>query len=386
MYGRCIFCSASLGSNRVIEEFPVGSRLAIDPAKGRLWAVCLRCARWNLAPIEERWEAIESAEKLFHHSRLRVHSENIGLAKLPDGTGVIRVGDALPGEVAAWRYGAQLLKRRARYLWTTAGVVTVAAAVAGGLAAAGAAGMMGGMVHLVQRVRMGRQNRRVVHRVDAAESPTGDELWLRRADLNGARLLEREGEPTLLLPAVDVGDRSGEPGRVVLAGDAAAAALGKVMVVANEKGAGRGDVSAAVDLLIGRGGPEALLRHYASRESALGVKRLPMTSGAFGGGGTRRFISRLRGEKVPFRKIPASELPVISFSLRGGRGGGSAGDPRSDLRAPERLALEMALHEETERRAMQGELALLAAAWREAEEIAAIADTLSYAARFPIPR
>ena len=37
----------------------------------------------------------------------------------------------------------------------------------------------------------------------------------------------------------------------------------------------------------------------------------------------------------------------------------------------------MALHEEAERRAMQGELAELERAWREAEEIAKIADNLS---------
>jgi hypothetical protein len=36
----------------------------------------------------------------------------------------------------------------------------------------------------------------------------------------------------------------------------------------------------------------------------------------------------------------------------------------------------MASHEEAERRAMEGELALLDAAWRTAEEIAAIADSL----------
>jgi hypothetical protein len=36
----------------------------------------------------------------------------------------------------------------------------------------------------------------------------------------------------------------------------------------------------------------------------------------------------------------------------------------------------MAAHEESERRAMQGELALLEAAWRQAEEIAKIADNL----------
>jgi hypothetical protein len=40
------------------------------------------------------------------------------------------------------------------------------------------------------------------------------------------------------------------------------------------------------------------------------------------------------------------------------------------------VALEMALHEEQERRAMDGELAELEAMWREAEEIAAIADAL----------
>jgi hypothetical protein len=47
-----------------------------------------------------------------------------------------------------------------------------------------------------------------------------------------------------------------------------------------------------------------------------------------------------------------------------------------ELPNPSRLALEMATHEETERRAMEGELALLEAAWRQAEEIAKIADNL----------
>ena len=34
------------------------------------------------------------------------------------------------------------------------------------------------------------------------------------------------------------------------------------------------------------------------------------------------------------------------------------------------------MHEDTERQAMQGELAALEAAWRDAEEIAAIADAM----------
>ena len=51
--------------------------------------------------------------------------------------------------------------------------------------------------------------------------------------------------------------------------------------------------------------------------------------------------------------------------------------PGRQLRPEGSLALEMALHEEQERRALEGELALLDAAWREAEEIAAIADRLA---------
>lgn len=51
MYRTCIFCSGQLGANESIETFPVGRSIAFDGGKGRLWAVCPRCARWNLAPI-----------------------------------------------------------------------------------------------------------------------------------------------------------------------------------------------------------------------------------------------------------------------------------------------------------------------------------------------
>lgn len=59
MYNTCMFCNRSLGTNEVIEHFPVGRRLAFDAAKGRLWVVCKGCERWNLSPLEERWEAVE---------------------------------------------------------------------------------------------------------------------------------------------------------------------------------------------------------------------------------------------------------------------------------------------------------------------------------------
>ncbi len=54
-----------------------------------------------------------------------------------------------------------------------------------------------------------------------------------------------------------------------------------------------------------------------------------------------------------------------------------AGESRLTLMKQEiRLALEMAAHEEAERRVFEGELAELESAWRRAEEIAAIADRL----------
>ena len=57
---------------------------------------------------------------------------------------------------------------------------------------------------------------------------------------------------------------------------------------------------------------------------------------------------------------------------------GRAGDGALSGRvaAPTLLALEMLLHEESERRALAGELEALREQWRQAEEIAAIADAL----------
>jgi hypothetical protein len=68
-------------------------------------------------------------------------------------------------------------------------------------------------------------------------------------------------------------------------------------------------------------------------------------------------------------------LTTRSFWSRGGTGS----EERTFLHhVPDvdRLALEMAANEDTERRALRGELAQLEEAWREAEEIAAIADHL----------
>lgn len=369
MYSTCIFCASDLGANDSIEAFPVGSRLAFDAWKGRLWAICPRCARWNLAPLEDRWEAVEQAEKRFRDSRLRVHSENVGLARLPDGSRLIRVGEALPGELAAWRYGAEISRRRRKYMLGAAGAVLLPVVAAGGVMAVGAVSAAGGATQAVSQGLMYWQSRRIVDRVPADRSPTGERLVLRRYQLNSARLgTDEEGQISLLLPKA-LPDAE-EP--LVLTGAAARSALGRVMATVNRKGAREMELTTALNLIARAGGPDGLLRDMAGVGKALGLPRVvdyrraaALRNPLPAAGTTWRAIVRsFRGEVVPYKKLSAADV-------------GFAGAPIGERLPPtQALALEMALHEESERRALAGEFVALEAAWREAEEIAAIADVL----------
>jgi hypothetical protein len=77
-----------------------------------------------------------------------------------------------------------------------------------------------------------------------------------------------------------------------------------------------------------------------------------------------------------------SDVERMAFRLTGrtfwGHGGIGSEPATALLEVPlvDRIALEMAAHEEAERRALEGELEDLAEAWREADEIATIADAL----------
>ena len=76
--------------------------------------------------------------------------------------------------------------------------------------------------------------------------------------------------------------------------------------------------------------------------------------------------------------LSAAERLALHITNRSFWGRGSITSEPSTLmlRLPlvDRLALEMAANEDTERRAMAGELLELERAWRDAEEVAAIAD------------
>src|SRR5688572_18529358 len=112
MYNTCTFCYGPLGTNSVLETFPIARRVAFDPAKACVWAVCPHCTRWNLVPIEERWEVVDECERRFRRTTLRYSSGNIGLAWLAEDLELVRVGPALRPEFASWRYGRVLVRPR----------------------------------------------------------------------------------------------------------------------------------------------------------------------------------------------------------------------------------------------------------------------------------
>jgi hypothetical protein len=314
VYATCLFCTTHLGTNTVIERFPVGRRLAFDAAKGRLWVVCRACERWNLTPLEERWEAIEDCERRFRDTRLRVCTDNVGLARLPEGLELVRIGSPQRPEFAAWRYGDQFGRRRRRAMLSVgAGAATVAALGAGGVAyGVVTAGTAWSLLNIGSSLRALYEARRVVLRVPVG---SGDRLKLRGADLVRA-CVSRDPSgraPWILTLAHGSSYR-------LLSGPIATRGVGLVLSRINRLGGSPRQVQKAVAELEQLSDPAAYFEI---------VSRQPL--------GTR----------------PLAQLPRV-----------------------QRLALEMASHEESERRALEGELALLEEAWREAEQIAAIADDL----------
>jgi hypothetical protein len=322
MYSTCLFCNHDLGTNQVIEAFPVGRRLAFDARQGRLWVVCRRCERWNLSPFDERWEAIEQFERLFRDARQRVSSDNIGLAKLDEGLELVRIGEPLRPEFAAWRYGDQFGRRRRNAILTGAGVAAVAGGIVIGGAAVGAASGGGYWVYqLINGMVKQYRRRRVVARI-----PTqgGRPLVVRGLHLDGA-LLTPDSTSTVGWSLRLIHNE----GSTVLQDHYATQAAALVMPAVNRAGANQHKVQEAVRQIEMQRGPEEFLKTAAGL-----IQR---------GEGYGR--SRRRGL---FR------LPMET-----------------------RLAIEMAVNEENERIALEGELALLELAWKEAEEIAEIADSLT---------
>lgn len=332
MYTRCLFCSAPLGANDSIEDLPVGRRLAFDQARGRLWVVCRVCARWNLTPIDERWEAIEACERRYRSTRISVSSENIGLAQLREGLELVRIGKPLRREFAAWRYGRHFLRRHGRKPFlavtrsTMIGLGPALALTLGPGAALDYAALAGaaavGLWRLPATTLESRgEEFQVTHTqahtaalVASDDLPDGWGLLLRH-------LPDRKAHaPTIF--------RSPIPrAPVLLTGRDARFAVADLLPRLNPIGGDADTVEDAVAWLDALGGPDA----------------------AFGA------IARSSHVR-PVLRAGSTTMATLHDSVR--------------------LALEMAAHETEEQRLLAGELSALTWMWRREERLAAIADRL----------
>jgi hypothetical protein len=345
MYSTCLFCNTDLGSNEAVEHFPVGRRLAFDAAKGRLWAVCGKCERWNLTPIEERWEAIEECERFFRGTKLRVSTDQIGLGRIKEGTELVRIGKPLRPEFAAWRYGDQFGRRRRRNLIRGSAVAVTAVsmpfvqttvAVAIGLGTFHIYPFVVWGIALYERNRViarlrGNDGRALFVRThEPAKTvllpPTSKEPW-------GLRITHRV-HPENRRPWWDyrVTDHSTE-----IRGADAMRAAAKILPLVNRSGANARELDEAVKLATEYDDP------------------------------AEQFETAVTLAKPHWMDI----WPLFSTDANRGQGALLSRVPK-ELR----LALEMMSHEDAERRALEGELKQLEDAWREAEEIASISDNL----------
>jgi hypothetical protein len=205
----------------------------------------------------------------------------------------------------------------------------------------GAINLYNGYRYLARRAR----DLRPVGRVDADVDGVRTRVRLRGRDVTGAWLSEPDDGLGMALNFPRTVELPGPGGAhrlpLVLRGDDVLPVLGRAMVHVNARGASPAGVQMALRRMQAVGSPDEFVRTVARRRLLLtgGDPNVPAPVSA--------------GIRGMFEPVP--ELP-------------------SDWAVA--LALEMALHEETERRALQGELAMLEAMWREAEEIAGIADRL----------
>jgi hypothetical protein len=314
-------------------------------AKGRLWVVCEHCERWNLTPLETRWEAIEEAERLYRATALRVSTDNIGLAQSREGLELVRIGAPPKVEFAAWRYGDQFGRRHRRHVVLSAGAA-VGILVPAAINLVGAAGVVVGAgaaasgAALTFAYLLGTQIRRGSGKVPKVFLRDDEESLLRLTPVNvrcvafvpdGSADGWHLKVPHLIqLGVIGKGATLPAPTDARLTGTNAERALTKILPFLNRDGGNTRRVRDAVDLLAASPTLGHLLRVASTNTEA---------------------------RKTHFKiKDGESNVGVLPGRIR--------------------LALEMSLHEDDERRAMEGELTGLEQRWRDAEAIAGIADSL----------
>ncbi len=322
MYTRCLVCATPFAANEQLEHMPHGQKLAFDPSRGRLWSICGTCRRWSLAPIEDRWEALEELEKLARdRARLLSQTDNIALMRAGPME-IVRVGKAKLTEEAWWRYGRELASRKRRFdKLGVAGTLAAGAVVAGGWAT-------GGMTMLGVWLIMGHGSDTV--RDGARWLRFGSSAW------RGEERCENCGFVFRSIPFRDRSSLGLFPGEEP----------GKLQLVARCPRCG--EYREAGLRLKGQDADRALRRVLAYHH--------------FAGASERRVVAATR-----LIQEAGSPQDLARIVVKDGRRLG-------DLQRTGGIALEIAANEASEQHMLELELAELEAHWRREEELASIID------------
>ena len=309
MFKTCAFCNAAFDGDGGPSGLAVGRRFAFDEWKGRLWVICGRCSRWNLTPLDDRLERIETVARTAGEGRLLAATEQVALLRW-QVYDLVRVGKPPRTELATWRYGERL-RARARDRAKIVVPLTVAAlglGIAANVAAGGSLGILVWNLHnLADWVYVGMVGRR---RVQLIEPPIcarcGRLMDLRAKHVQHSRLVPESHVDMAVVVSCPWCHQEG----ALVSGTDASAILRQGLTFLNATRAGRRRAEDAARVVDQAGGADGLIRDVAKR----------------------------------------------AVTLR-------------SIRPERRLALEMAVDEQQEVQELERQ-------WREAEEIADIADGL----------
>lgn len=239
---------------------------------------------------------------------------------------LVRIGEPLMKEMTSWRYGELIRRRKQRHLRNVGlGLGLGVPMAVAGVAALGALGVSAGTVLPLAGHAMNAAYRWLIP-VLTLRSEHGNPIRLTALQVTKLGFHRYDSGAFMIrlgAPWERGGRIFGEPARRALA-----------TILANSNGSVREhDLSVAVKELERSGGSEAYLKSANS-------------------------LVKLKPSKEALEWVGGADAVAL-------------------IRPHRRLALEMALHEGNERRALEGELHLLLDAWREAEELAGISDRLA---------
>jgi hypothetical protein len=268
MYRSCAFCDGKLDGDGGPSGLGVGRRLAFDEWRGRLWVICPKCARWNLAPLDERLERIDALARAARDGRVAAATAQVALIRWR-GYDLVRVGKPPRLEFATWRYGERLKARQRAQLKVVLPmtIATLGLAVAVNVTTGGSVAMLVWNVPRIARsIYTGMVGRR---RVRLAEPPLcehcGAVMNLQARHVAQARVVPEAQAGLGLLLRCPICQAEG----ALLAGAEAQAALQHGLTYLSLTRRGSQQAAEAARLVEGAGGPDQLIRDVARRELTL---------------------------------------------------------------------------------------------------------------------